>query len=252
MATRLPRVKSPAWLAKLTADSMKNGPFPLDRILRGSLYYPASGFDDDPVRYLSGSVRSFVYADYGRERDEFMSALDGPEFQGYEILAIREIDGAELAPQGWHRPPGAAWDGEPNPCDVKPPFFIWVVMEGPDDFSANHGPRRLSLLYLCIDGVEAFQTLYVERGLAPKAIAIIQPGYGFGGNYTDFRDPERMLGRAVLGNPAGAPQFLLYGGYGERADYEWPCWPAYRVPLRFYEKSRGGSVGVWSCEPMRA
>lgn len=80
MATKLPRVKPPAWLTKLSADSMKNDPFPLDRILRGSLFYPASGFDDDPIRHLSGSVRSFVYADYGLERDEFMRALDGPEF----------------------------------------------------------------------------------------------------------------------------------------------------------------------------
>lgn len=62
--------------------------------------------------------------------------------------------------------------------------FIWVVMEGPYDLSVNHDPRRLSLLYLCIDGVNAFQTLYVERGISLKAIAIIQPGEGFGGNYT--------------------------------------------------------------------
>lgn len=249
MAARLPRVKSPAWLTKLSAGSMKNGSFPLDRILRGSLYYPASGFDDTPARHLSGSVRSFVYADYGRERDEFMRALAGPEFHGYEILAIREIDEAELAPHGWHHPPDPFRDGEPNASDVKQPFFIWVVMEGPYDLLVNHDPRRLSLLYLCIDGVKAFQTLYVERGISPKAIAIIQPGESFGGNYTDFKDPERSLGRAVLGNPAGAPQFLLYGGYGKQDEYAWPCWPRYPERIRFVEKSGGGSVGVWSRAP---
>ena len=62
MATRLPRVKSPAWLTKRSAASMKNGSFPLDRILRASLFYPTSGLDGDPVRYLSRSVQSFVYA----------------------------------------------------------------------------------------------------------------------------------------------------------------------------------------------
>lgn len=249
MATRLPRVKSTAWLTKLSADSMKNGPLPLDRILRGSLFYPASGLDGDPVRYLSRSVQSFVYADYGRERDEFMCALRGPEFLGYEVLTMREIGEAELAPHGWHRPPGAAYDGEPNTCDVKPPFFVWVVMQRPDDFPASHGPRRFSLLYLCIDGVAAFQTLYVERGVSPKAIAIIQPGESFGGNYTDFKDPERSLGRAVLGNSAGMPQFLLYGGYGKRDEYGQPCWPGYPERIRFIEKSGGGSVGVWSRVP---
>lgn len=249
MAAQLPRVKSPAWLMKLSADSMKDGPLPLDRILGGSLFYPASGFDGDPIRHLSGSVRSFVYADYGYEQDEFVRALDGPEFRGYEILAMREIDEAELAPHGWHLPPGPFWDGEPNAAVVKPPFFVWVVMEGPDNFSADYGPRRISLLYLCIDGVKTFQTLYVERGLSPKAIAIIQPGESFGGNYTDFKDPERSLGRAVLGNSAGMPQFLLYGGYGTRDDYGWPCWPEYSERIRFIEKSGGGSVGVWSRVP---
>lgn len=245
MATQLPKVKSPAWLTKLSVDSVENGPFPLDQILQGSLYYPASGFDGDPIRYLSRSVHSFVYADYGRERDEFERVLHGPEFLGYELLATREIGEAELAPHGWHRPPGAACDGEPNECDVKQPFFVWVVFERPDDFPVNHGPKRFSLLYLCIDGVTAFQTLYVERGISPRAIAIIQPGEGFGGNYTDFKNPERSLGRAVMGNPAGTPQLLIYGGYGERADYERPCWPAYWEPLRFRKKSGGGSIGVW-------
>lgn len=249
MATQLPRVKSPAWLTKLSADSMKDGPLPLDRILRGSLFYPASGYDDDPIRYLSGSVRSFVYADYGRDRDEFMRALDGPEFHGYEIVAIRELEEAELAPHGWHHPPDAFRDGEPNAGDVKPPFFVWVVMEGPYDLSVDHDPKRVSLLYLCIDGLKAFQTLYVDRGVAPKAIAIIQDGYGFGGNYTDFRDPERSLGRTVLENPAGKPQFLLYGGYGKREEYGWPCWPGYPERIRSIEKSGGGSVGVWPRVP---
>lgn len=249
MATRLPRVKSPAWLTKLSADSIENGPFPLDRILRGSLFYPASGFDVDPVRHLSGSTRSFVYADYGGDRDDFMRALDGPEFRGYEILAIREIDEAELAPHGWHYPPDAFRDGQPNASDMRPPFFVWVVMEGPCDFSVDHDPRRVSLLYLCIDGVEAFQTLYVDRDLAPKAIAIIQDGYGFGGNYTDFRDPKRSLGRTVLESPASIPQFLLYGGYGKRDEYSWPCWPRYQERIWFIEKSGGGSVGVWSRVP---
>lgn len=75
MATRPPRVKSQAWHTKLSADSMKDQPLPLDRILRGSLFYLASGLDGDPVGYLSRSVQSFVYADHGHERDDFMCAL---------------------------------------------------------------------------------------------------------------------------------------------------------------------------------
>lgn len=210
MTTRLPRVKNPAWLTKLSADSIENGPFPLDRILQGSLYYPASGLDGDPVRYLSRSVQSFVYADYGRERDEFMRALHGPEFLGYEVLAMGEIGEAEIAPHGWHRPPGAACDGEPS--DVKPPFFVWVVMQRPDDFPANYGPRRFSLLYLCIDGVAAFQTLYVERGISPKAIAIIQPGESFGGITRTSRIPNARWGGLFWGTRRVCRNFCCMAG----------------------------------------
>lgn len=246
MVARLPGVKSPGWLTKLSPDSIINGPFPLESILRTSLFYPASGFDSDPIRYLSGSARSFVYADYGRDRDEFMQALGGPEFHDFEVLAIREIEEAELAPLGWRLPTREFWDGVPNPDDMKPPFFRWVVMEGLDDLTVNYEPRRISLLYLCIDGVKAYQTLYVERGLAPKVIAIIQPGYGFGGNYTDFQDPKRMLGRTVMGSPAGPPKFLLFGGIGERADYSSPCWPGYEHFVKDYDKFDGGYVGIWA------
>jgi hypothetical protein len=77
------------------------------------------------------------------------------------------------------------------------------------------------------------------------AIAIIQPGHGFGGNYTDFTDPERILARSVFGNPAGAPQLLLYGGWFERKLYREPCWPGYRELICFLDISGGGSIGVW-------
>ena len=55
----------PLWLSRLTAESIQNGPFPLREILRSSLYYPASRFDGDPVKYLAGDIHSFVYVDYG-------------------------------------------------------------------------------------------------------------------------------------------------------------------------------------------
>ena len=110
----------------------------------------------------------------------------------------------------------------------------------------SHGPHRFSLLYLCAEGVAAFQALYVANQLAPAAIGIIQPGYGFGGNWTDFTDRDRIFAGIVLDNPAGHPKFLLHGGIGPREFYDQPCWPEYSEQRGFLDKAGGGSIGVWA------
>ena len=53
------------WLDKVTPNTIRNGRFPLVDILRDSLFYPASGFDFRPIKYLEGCVCSFVYVDIG-------------------------------------------------------------------------------------------------------------------------------------------------------------------------------------------
>jgi hypothetical protein len=247
MIDQLPKMRTPTWLSKLSASSIENEPFPLSRILRDSLYYPSSWFDGDPVRHLAGNILSFIYVDYGHEQSEFDQALHDQGFRGYEVLAKRTVTRQELAPHGWRPTQPFYSDGAPqNLHDLKTPFCTWVVMQRQPGMPRDHGPARFSLLYLCADGAAAFDALYVTNGTAPKAIAIIQPGHAFGGNWTDFTDPGRILARFVLSNPAGQPEFLLYGGYGSRDFFRDPCWPGYQKQLCFLEKSGGGSIGVWS------
>lgn len=247
MIDQLPKMRTPTWLSKLSASSIENEPFPLSRILRDSLYYPSSWFDGDPVRHLAGNILSFIYVDYGHEQSEFDQALHDQGFRGYEVLAKRTVTRQELAPHGWRPTQPFYSDGAPqNLHDLKTPFCTWVVMQRQPGMPRDHGPARFSLLYLCADGAAAFDALYVTNGTAPKAIAIIQPGHAFGGNWTDFTDPGRILARFVLSNPAGQPEFLLYGGYGSRDFFRDPCWPGYQKHLCFLEKSGGGSIGVWS------
>lgn len=112
-----------------------------------------------------------------------------------------------------------------------------------EDQPETHGPSRLSLLYLAADGVAAVQALYVENNLKPKAIAIIQPGHAFGGHWTDFTGPEQVLARTVHGNPAGMPEYLLFGGWHDNELYRNPCWPSYRHQVRFLKTA---NVGIWS------
>lgn len=247
MLPQLPEIAFPAWLANLSPEAMIDAPFPLERVLQNSLYYPSSAFDGDPVRHLAGNILSFVYADYGYSRQQFMNALQKPGFRGYEQIGTRSVTEGELVPRGWRPTPPTDFDGDPFRYRswIKPPFCSWSLFQRRKDFPASHGPIRFSLLYLCADGVAAFQALYVANNEAPKALAIIQPGHGFGANYTDYENPEKILARSVLGNQAGRPDILLFGGYGCLSYYRTPCWPTYRDQLCFIDKAGGGGIGVW-------
>jgi len=238
----LPVQIMPEWLARMTPEKMLRDPLPLQDMLAGSLYYPSSSFDGDPVAYLGGNHHSFVYVDYGEERNGLLTALEEPGFLGYRVLCHRPVLEVELIPSWWSPPIPDGRLRRPPPGWVRPPFCEWVILERNADFLDDHGPERFSLLFLCADGVAAFQALYVGNQVAPGTVAIIQPGTGFGGNWTDFADPEAPLAAAVLGNPTGRPDFLLHGGAGGRHWYTRPCWPQYAERLGILGNT---SIGVW-------
>lgn len=225
--------------------------FPLDELLGGSLYYPSCGFDGDPVRFLGGNVLSFVYVDYGKTREELDGALRGGGFSGYEIIASRTVAQSDLTPSGWAPPRLRPIDGDPARYRerAKPPFCAWNIFQRRERYASSHGPRRFSLLYLCADGVAAFQALYVANGVLPAAVAIIQPGHGFGGNWTNFADPRQIFARIVLENTTGVPPVLMYGGIGAPDFYMKPCWPNYSHRVCILTKAGGGTIGVWQQAP---
>ena len=251
---QLSRIAVPPWLTELSPTTMMNGEFPLRELLKDSLYYPCSGLDGDPVKHLAGNIVSFVYADYGNDRDTVLNDLTNKGFSGYEPLAIRSVTERELAPHGWLPVPPTDHDGRPSSVSdwVQKPFCIWCVFQRQEGFAADYGPSRFSLLYICGDGVATFQAIYNTNAVAPRAVAVIQPGHGIlGGNWTDLTDPEKIFARSVRDNPAGLPEVLLYGGFGNCQYYQEPCWPAYQTNLYFYKKYRlnGGCVGIWSQDP---
>ena len=129
--------------------------------------------------------------------------------------------------------------------ELKKPFCSWIIMQRRMEMPASHGPKRFSFLYLCADGVAAFQALYVANGKFPAFVAVIQPGTGPGGlNWTGFGDPKRIFARSVLENPAGRSRIFLYGGMGMRDWYRQPCWPDYSERFCFLERA-DGNIGVW-------
>ena len=216
----------PEWLARVSADTMNSEAFPLHDILRDSLYYPASSFDGDPVAYLAGCIASFIHVDFSRDQAELEAELEKPGFLGYRRIDSRPVTEGELTADGW-RPENPAENDRGRRIRqdlIKPPFCSWSVFERRPKIPPAHGPSRFSFLYLCADGRAAFQALYLSNAQRPKALAIIQPGDNA------FEQPDGMFARNVLHNPAGPPEFLLYGGAGGRDFYLQAPWPGYSAP----------------------
>jgi hypothetical protein len=254
----IPVFKDPAWLTEIDLVRAKHDPLPLDLILPNSLFYPGSGIDGDPVKYLSHSTNSFVYCDYRVSKTHWESELSRKCFRGYTLKLRRQLVSAELAPTGFSLPPLEPGDEELTRRDsctggVDYLRFEWLIYERDREAAPAHGPQRFSLLFLGVDGVAAFHTLYVQRvRAAPSVVAIIQAPMGFGNNWTDFERPSGSLARSVLSNPAGAPLALFYGGrdFGDAKRQQHfraaPCWPDYSRLSNSSAKHDDGVVVLWT------
>lgn len=205
--------------------------FPLSEVLKDSVYYPASGIDGDPVKYLGKQFQSFVYVDYGVGRDTVVQEL--PNFAGYDLAISRELQPSNLVPRGWSPPQFAQMNKSPEWVVqwIREPFAIWALYRRQPKYDDDHGPTGFSLLYIGGDGVATYHALFFASQITPAVICLIQPGTGWGGNWTDFNAPDGILARFVQGNPAGCPRFLLYGGRGDGDFYRISPWPEYATQI---------------------
>lgn len=223
-------------LNELTPETIAHGRFPVRELLYNSVYYPASAFDGGVIRDCNinrkdWEVLSFVYCDY-LETEEALHLTDMP--RGYRLLGERQLKKEELIPNGWtpELPPNIDMQRYQHIVN-KHPFATWMVFERLPEFGKEHGPERFSLIFLCADGVAAYQALYWTNQMKPRAIAIIQPG-SFGGEWTDFFKKDAPFYWTVRHNPAGMPDYV-YCGYGSysatpktanpenvRLHFDWP------------------------------
>ena len=209
------------YINELTPDQIKFGPVPLDDLLRNSLYYPASRTDGRPIKLCNTAWRqlgidSFVYCDFDLSVREFLA--DTRTMRGYHVVAHRRLDSSEYIPEGWQLemvPEENAngrrryWDsflGQGGPKHEA----CWVVFERNADKSPAHGPKRLSVLYVCGEGLATFQQLYCSRGIAPKMLCFIQC-WGFAGNWTDFSACGAPFHRTLLKYRECTPEWLCFG-----------------------------------------
>ena len=215
---------------------LTSGNLPLDSLLENSAYYPACRYDGDLIRLFNKilkdkGIRSFIYCDYEANEDQVVRKAK-QNMRGYNVLAHRSVGISEFA--------GSNMDSRcflpVNRCGkVKSgrSFFChWFIFERDDSFNETHGPERFSLMYICAEGVTAYEILYSYREIAPKCVAIIQPGEGLGGNWTDFHKVGAPLYQALKSNPAGLPEMIVNGGNWERdwnRGYDNLSWEEYQA-----------------------
>ena len=204
----------------------------IEAILSNSVFYPACGDDGLPVKYFNEhfaeyGIDSYVYVDYAMNADRLKGIQNG--FRYYHV--VEQIDLAEgdlVAPGTDYRKYASVLTDEEIVRQKEVvygmyrssirPFARLIKYERNDDADKVRGPERFTMLYIGAEGVAAYAALYSTRGIAPKAIAIIAPGTGFGGNYTDFYDPDSALLKLVRQGKS-QPEYIMFG-YGKVIGFE--------------------------------
>lgn len=245
-------------LLALTTDDIMMGELPLHDLLENSAYYPSCGFDGGVIKYCNENLRnedicSFIYCDYAPEEKDVVSRAS-TEFKGYHVFAHRTVEMEEIGAD------------EPLPIDFSMTFYEeirlydllenkpenlychWLIMERDADFGHEHGPERFSLLYIRGEGVATYAGLYCANRITPKVLGIIQPGHGFGGNWTNYGDPQACLSHFLKSNPAGMPSYVFFGGIGH--GYENLNWPGYGIidRVEHYYCLHSGSMVVYALQ----
>lgn len=198
--------KTPVWLEKWSPGHTFNlADFFASRVV----LYPGSGTDGQPVKFFGSrhAAHCFVYVDYGIPRNHVERELgaSGHPFAGYYGVGRAEIRQGDLTPNGWvpHMRSERAFNG---PLIPEAPYAFIEILQRKVDFGGDHGPKRLAILFICADGVAAYDALFCQS-TSRAPFAVILQDHGWGGNWTKF---GRGGGLEQLARRTGRlPQFLL-------------------------------------------
>ncbi len=181
------------------------------------VFYPGSGTDGQPVQFFGTrhAAHCFVYADYGITRDHVRTELGegGHPFAGYRRAGHIDLLESDLAPNGWT--PHIRPEVLQHPLGASYAFV--EILERRPGFGEAHGPKRLAILFICADGVAAYDALFCQTNRTAPYAVVIQD-HGFGDNWTKFGGGGYLESLASI--TGQLPQFLLvasntdaWGGY---------------------------------------
>lgn len=191
-------IEIPEWLKG------NNFKFNINSVLKDSLYYPCSGLHGKPVRDFIGNTYSFIYVDNGVPIDCFSKSLI-KGFKGYKLIYRDSVDLDNLFLKRSIKLKGF------NHSKIRLrthssiiPYCEWAIFESETEKDENENPKRFSLTFICADGIDTYQLLYLNYNIAPRIISIIQPGAPF--QMDEFEE-------IVFSNKKFLPKYFVLGGY---------------------------------------
>jgi len=189
------------WIDNITEGNF-NASFDIKKILANSTFYPASGIDATNIEALSEYTNSFVHVDYSVTEEKVRRAMS-EDFQGvgYKLIGLKHLSKEELTPNGFKQNNFPLKDSEVERMEnmtqarnIHSSFCYWAVYElNESSTGGSKKNKRFSLLHIGGEACATFDALYVNNGINSKAVAILNPGEGYGDNWTIFRDPGYRL-----------------------------------------------------------
>lgn len=187
------------WLNGINSDNFESS-FNITNIVKDSVFYPAAGTDGRAIQGLSKYSRSFVHVDYSVPKETLETALRTHfEPVGYRMIGLKEITEKELTPNGYQPNNYPLQESEKERMHFLndsirnfTPFAIWAMYELDDSLtgSTNGKIDKFSVLHIGGEACATFDAIYVGNKMNPLAVAILNPGEGFGDNWTQFRNPD--------------------------------------------------------------
>jgi len=207
--------ETPAWLLNYRAGRR----FPRKKFLKErAVFYPGAGADFHPLEIFggAGAAHCFVMADYWITPHQVGDVLSNAPVAGFGLDSLVQIPLEEVFKVRWTR----HFDQDLTKEKTRQNFIKTKNTEGFAFFAVfNNGSRRLALLYLGYEAVEAYDRLFCQ-GRSPKPpYGILVQNHGMGGDWNQMANPDSYV--AQLADEFGRPRWLI-GEDGRKnwRDYE--------------------------------
>jgi hypothetical protein len=195
--------ETPAWLLNYRAGRR----FPRKKFFQERVvFYPGAGSDFHPLEIFggAGAAHCFVMADYWFTLQQVADVLSNAHVDGFGLDSLVRLSLEEVFKPNWTR----HFDQDLIEEDERLRFFKMINSEGFAFFALfNNGSRRLALLYLGYEAVEAYDRLFCQ-GRSPKPpYGILVQNHGMGGDWNQMANPDSYV--AQLADEFGRPRWLI-------------------------------------------
>jgi len=229
-----------SFLDYITAENFDSH-FEVKSLLSGSVFYPASGIDGRAIECMYLVANSFIHVDYSTSLMDVKDAMRN-DFcgVGYRVIGIKHVDVKKMIPKVFFSRIEELNEHEKSRLNSHysihdrfqgigfEPFALWAIYELSEDLTKKTKGKnsRFSLLHIGGEACAVFESLYLENGINPLAVSIINPSEGFGDNWTIFTDPEfrlyQMIQKNTVQNDVSFPEYLITNIYSHSKGSFWP------------------------------